>query len=260
MDLNNSAKLVRSADFWFINETIVLRVEQTLFRVYPGCPVVHLHDAEVEFTRFIKALHASFPACPISGMSELSSVLRLSDKYGVKPFRNSMISILTTIYPSLLTAWSERDVPVGYKHTYFDDFIALDFARKMNTSSILPVVMYDIVAEGLDSMRRLVLRAQLWTLETSSDASSPPTNLCAFDRAFSDSSSITIMNVKTKGARKSDSAGCRIHAGAAFTPATLSYWSEVSGGATMICALWNDLPSIFDLPAWDVLLTPGVPE
>jgi hypothetical protein len=25
-------------------------------------------------------------------------------------------------------------------------------------------------------------------------------------------------------------------------------------------ALWNDLPSIFNLPAWDVLLAPGVPE
>ncbi|KAJ7246188.1 hypothetical protein C8J57DRAFT_1523691 [Mycena rebaudengoi] len=64
MDLDDAAELVRSADFWFIDGTIVLQVEQTLFRpagesadVIDGCPVVHLHDAEVDFTRFLKALH-----------------------------------------------------------------------------------------------------------------------------------------------------------------------------------------------------------
>lgn len=78
------AELVRSTEFWFEDGTVVLRVENTLYRVYrgllasrstvfhdtfsipqpaeereeiDGCPVLQLHDKEEDFTWFLKAFH-----------------------------------------------------------------------------------------------------------------------------------------------------------------------------------------------------------
>lgn len=77
-------ELFRSTEFWFDDGTVVLQVENTLYRVYrgllssrstvfhdtfsipqpveerteiEGCPVVQLHDRSKDFTRFLKALH-----------------------------------------------------------------------------------------------------------------------------------------------------------------------------------------------------------
>lgn len=82
--MDTPAELVRSPEFWFDDGTVVLQVENTLYRVYrgllasrstvfrdtfsmpqpaegreeiEGCPVVQLHDREKDFTRFLAALH-----------------------------------------------------------------------------------------------------------------------------------------------------------------------------------------------------------
>ncbi|KAJ7701215.1 hypothetical protein B0H17DRAFT_924902 [Mycena rosella] len=170
-------ELVRSADFWFNDGTVVLQVEKMLYRVYrgllashstvfhdtfsipqpaegaieiEGCPVVQLHDKERDFTRFLKALHhcGSYKTCAVSGFSELKSILLLSDKYDVAVLRDSMTSILSDLYPTSLGKWTDRKLhrPPGYS-SYIpprDHVSALNVAVKMNMRSILPAIMYDI--------------------------------------------------------------------------------------------------------------------
>ncbi|KAJ7252824.1 hypothetical protein C8J57DRAFT_1077167, partial [Mycena rebaudengoi] len=81
--------LVRSDDFWSVDGTVVLKIEQTHFHVHRGllsarstvfshtfsipqpagesldmidrCPVIHLHETAKSFTRFLRALHHCGP-------------------------------------------------------------------------------------------------------------------------------------------------------------------------------------------------------
>ncbi|KAJ7764046.1 hypothetical protein DFH07DRAFT_939210 [Mycena maculata] len=172
----DSDGLVRSTDLWFDDGTIVLQVETTLYRVYrgllssrsavfrdtfsipqpaedgageiEGCPVVRLHDREKDFTRFLKALFhcGSHKTCAVTGIYELRSVLRLSDKYDVPLLRESMISILSDVYPSCLDEWLTRStrVPSGYRATARDCIHVLNVAQEMDICGILPGVMYQI--------------------------------------------------------------------------------------------------------------------
>ncbi|KAJ6575563.1 hypothetical protein DFH09DRAFT_1361754 [Mycena vulgaris] len=188
--MDTPAELVRSAEFWFDDGTVVLQVENTLYRVYrgllssrstvfydtfsipqptedgneiEGCPVIQLHDSAKDFTRFLKALHqyGAYPLpCPVAGMNELVSVLRLSDKYDVPVLRDSMLSIMSLIYPSTFDKWPTRTTPPGYRALTSDDLVALAIAVKMEIRSVLPVVMYDLccsteLASGNASTRRI---------------------------------------------------------------------------------------------------------
>ncbi|KAF8191017.1 hypothetical protein K438DRAFT_1970764 [Mycena galopus ATCC 62051] len=183
--MSGLTELVRSTDFWFDDGTIILKVEHTLYRVYrgllasrstvfrdtfampqpdqaaeeqdelEGCPVVQLHDKEKDFTRFLKALHhyGCYKGAAVSGIVELSSVLRLSDKYDVPILRESMISILCDIYPSSLDKWLARltAVPPGYRISRNDDITVLNLARKLDIRSILPSAMYLVsITHGLE--------------------------------------------------------------------------------------------------------------
>ncbi|KAJ7146479.1 hypothetical protein C8R44DRAFT_656805 [Mycena epipterygia] len=171
----STSKLVRSRDFWFDDGTVVLYVENTLYRVYrgllasrstvfrdtfavpqsatkenaqiEGCLVVRLHDQARDFTRFLIALHhfGPYPKCPVTGYGELSSILRLSDKYNVPILRDTMISILADLYPTSLEQWINRKTLWGYTaHTASDHIRVLNIAVKLNIRPILPAVMYGI--------------------------------------------------------------------------------------------------------------------
>ncbi|KAJ6474495.1 hypothetical protein C8R47DRAFT_710507 [Mycena vitilis] len=173
--LNPPAELTRSSEFWFSDGTIVLQAGNTLYRVYrgllasrstvfedtfslpqpepaeetnqiDGCAVVQLHDKAKDFTRFLKALHnyGSYRICPLSGFMELSSVLRLSDKYDVSILRKATLSILSDLYPGSLDRWAKRESPPGYRNSDSDHIPALNLAVKMNILPILPVVMYEV--------------------------------------------------------------------------------------------------------------------
>ncbi|KAJ6458584.1 hypothetical protein C8R47DRAFT_1028533 [Mycena vitilis] len=175
MDIDTSAaELVRSSDFWFEDGTVVLRVENTLYRVYrgilasrstvfrdtfsipqpaeggeyiEGCPVVRLHDKEKDFTVFLKALHhhGSHKTCSVVGIWSLSSVVRISDKYDVADLRASMTDILSDIYPGTLSKWLQRSkaTPAGYRKRGLQDPIpALNIARKLDLRHLLPGIMY----------------------------------------------------------------------------------------------------------------------
>ncbi|KAJ7808570.1 hypothetical protein B0H13DRAFT_1668630 [Mycena leptocephala] len=171
------AELVRSTEFWFEDGTVVLRVENTLYRVYrgllasrstvfhdtfsipqpaeereeiDGCPVLQLHDKEEDFTWFLKAFHhrtdlpSNSKSCTVSGILPLSSVVRISEKYDVADLLDSMVSILSDIYPCSLAKWLNRTkaIPPGYRATRDDPIHALNIARKLNLRSLLPGLMY----------------------------------------------------------------------------------------------------------------------
>ncbi|KAJ6596410.1 hypothetical protein DFH09DRAFT_905327 [Mycena vulgaris] len=158
---------MRSSDFWFQDDTVVLQVENTLYRVYrgllmarstvfhdtfsisqpenegnhmEGCPVVQLHDKGEDFTRFLKALHqyGTYKNCPVSGFFELWSALRLSDKYDIPVLRHLMISILREIYPSTLKEWATRKPPPRYTAHVGNHLSEMSIRR------ILPAVMYAV--------------------------------------------------------------------------------------------------------------------
>ncbi|KAJ6514447.1 hypothetical protein C8R47DRAFT_961916 [Mycena vitilis] len=164
---------VCSIEFWFDDGTIVLQVEDTLYRVYRGllaarstvfldtfsipqpaeerteiggCPVVRLHDKAPDFTHFLRALHqyGSFPNCPVTGFAELNAILRLSDKYDVPALRDSMLSILSSLYPSSLQNWSNPTPLEGYTSHSYDHISALNLTIKMDIRSVLPAIMYAI--------------------------------------------------------------------------------------------------------------------
>ncbi|KAJ7435231.1 hypothetical protein B0H11DRAFT_2207755 [Mycena galericulata] len=172
----DSAELTRSTEFWFEDGTVVLQVEKTLYRVYrgllssrstvfrdtfsipqpteegtqiEGCPVVQLHDKARDFSCFLKALHhyaGAYNTCPVAGIKELCSVLRLSDKYDAHLLRQSMISILSDIYPSTLNKWTHRKdkIPPGYRDTQDDPIHVLNIARDLDIRRIIPGAMYQV--------------------------------------------------------------------------------------------------------------------
>ncbi|KAJ7181324.1 hypothetical protein C8R43DRAFT_1170098 [Mycena crocata] len=173
--METPANLVRSTDFWFEDGTIIVQVENTLYRLHrgllasrstvfrdtfsipqpeeesstqiDGCPAVQLHDRAKDFTRFLTALHHYGPPnCPVANFFELRSILLLSDKYDVPVLREAMISVLVDLYPTSLKTWSARQpgTPAGYKANIAADFEALNLAVKMNIRPILPALMYEI--------------------------------------------------------------------------------------------------------------------
>ncbi|KAJ7181317.1 hypothetical protein C8R43DRAFT_1116697 [Mycena crocata] len=182
--METPAELIRNTDFWFKDGTIVLQVENTLYRLYHGllasrssvfhdtfsipqpaeegkhveaCPVVQLHGQSEDFTRFLKALlqYGPNPNCSVVSFPELRSILQLSDKYDVPILRDGMIALLLDLYPTSLDKWTARRTPPGYNALVIDDFEALNMAVKINIRPILPSLMYDICTSksyGLDAI------------------------------------------------------------------------------------------------------------
>jgi hypothetical protein len=105
----------------------------------------------------------------VSGILPLSSVVRISEKYDVADLFDSMVSILSDIYPSSLTRWLNRTraIPPGYRATRDDPIYALNIARKLNLHSLLPgwlnrtraippVTAHKALGEGLRISKALV--------------------------------------------------------------------------------------------------------
>ncbi|KAJ7830087.1 hypothetical protein B0H14DRAFT_2451649 [Mycena olivaceomarginata] len=171
-----STELIHSPDFWFSDGTVIIRAQNTLYRVYGGflasrskvfhdtfsvpqplatqegidtiggCHVLYLHDKAKDFTFFLRVLHSgpSYKTCPVSNFVELKSILRLSDKYDVPTLQRSMITILSDLYPNTLDKWAGREAPPGYSAEEHDHLSVLNLAVEMDIRPILPVIMYDV--------------------------------------------------------------------------------------------------------------------
>ncbi|KAH8103818.1 hypothetical protein BXZ70DRAFT_665594 [Cristinia sonorae] len=118
----------RSVELWFPDGTVILRAEETHFRVYSGilslhspifrdlftlpqplddevydgCPVVSLQDGAEELGEFLKVLHRWSYLSNLfrdNNVPALLCVLRMSTKYDVTKLRESAIDALRCHYP-----------------------------------------------------------------------------------------------------------------------------------------------------------------
>ncbi|KAJ7491786.1 hypothetical protein B0H11DRAFT_2191238 [Mycena galericulata] len=303
----DSAELVHNTEFWFEDGTIVLQVENTLYRVYrgllssrstvfrdtfsipqpteegtqvEGCPVVQLHDKAKDISRFLKALHhyGSYKTCPVSGINELSSVLRLSDKYDVPLLRESMISVLSDIYPSSLDKWLIRrtQTPPGYRATTYDHITVLNIARKLDIRSILPGVMYQVSRRhGLEEILYGVPGKRYLKIDNKEDRKrcilAIPEVMVARRRVYTrylvrDEEYDDCVNEAACDEERLRWLADDIDNGDASDP----FADEVEWHALDLCSscpetaqqiytddrqsLWDELPTIFDLGSWEELL------
>ncbi|KZS99886.1 uncharacterized protein LAESUDRAFT_688821 [Laetiporus sulphureus 93-53] len=133
--------LVRHRDFWFCDGSVVLRAENTLFRVHTsllsrksqffsdlfsmpqpavpgendemldGCPLLVLDDSAEDAANLLKALYDG----PCFGKNDredfcvVSGVLRLSTKYFVDHLREKALAHLRVAWPSTLKGWDARE-------------------------------------------------------------------------------------------------------------------------------------------------------
>ncbi|KAF9062872.1 hypothetical protein BDP27DRAFT_1233012 [Rhodocollybia butyracea] len=133
----------KDSKFWFYDGSIVLWVEDTLFRVHQtvlsnssevfstlfslpqpdddaqnlmdGCPIVQLHDCAQDFQDLLNALYfpSHFDDFPLDSelddiLNFISGLLRISSKYLVLSLRRKCISLFTRTLPATLEEYDSR--------------------------------------------------------------------------------------------------------------------------------------------------------
>ncbi|KAF7297712.1 BTB domain-containing protein [Mycena kentingensis (nom. inval.)] len=173
-------EIIRSADYWFSDGSIVLQPESTQFRVaksmlamhstvfrdmlslppteeplVEGCPVVLLPgDKADDWKHLLDAMHPKSTLVqepPL--LAHVCAILRLSKKYDIAPFRRSCIEVIKNTYPSLLKDFDEgADADFSdpdFENMAFDVRI-INFAREIGLYSVLPIAFYIIATARLD--------------------------------------------------------------------------------------------------------------
>ncbi|KAJ7146475.1 hypothetical protein C8R44DRAFT_757568 [Mycena epipterygia] len=254
---------MHTASELFDDGTIVLQVENTLYRVYrgllasrstvfrdtfsipqpateestqiEGCPVVQLHDRAKDFTRFLLALHhyGPYTKCPVTCFGELGSILSLSDKYDVPILRDAMVSVLCDLYPSSLETWStDHQDPSGYKSHSFDHFYALNIV--VNIRPVISAVMYALYTSfDLENIRKV-----LGYLHNVDDLDKN----CKHRGMEEDDMLDPLAEENEEWDSFEVCSPCLAAAKKAYNDARQN--------------LWHDMPSIFDLGTWEELLLP----
>ncbi|KAF7295797.1 hypothetical protein HMN09_01122600 [Mycena chlorophos] len=164
----------RHPELWFADGTIILRAENTQYRVYRGileryspnlkaalenaperkpvavCPVFDLNDSVLDSTPFLLALFSpEFLPSKITQWNHLCQVrgcLRLAHKYQVNYFRRKTLSLLTLEYPLTLEARDEIDLFAGWRsedHGVHKLYM-LALAREVGALWLLPTILHDI--------------------------------------------------------------------------------------------------------------------
>ncbi|KAJ7104978.1 hypothetical protein C8R44DRAFT_715631 [Mycena epipterygia] len=287
----NFGPLVRSPDVWFDDGTVVLQAETTLFRVYrgvlaaqspifrdtfaipqpptqdtyEGCLLIVLHDSPDDLKEFLLAIHDAgyFFNHPVSGIETLSAMLRLSTKYDVEHIRSRMISILTTLYPSSISAFLNRKPPAGYVEMDEDDFIALKLALCCDILVVVPAILYECCRYPATAL-------------LSADISLADKKKCVDAvQSFMDNTCRTAHSFLFEGpATCTDSLRCDRHRLRWIRHNGLPQFRKIfardfSWNSIKLCenctavgkehfsvqraAVWDSLPDIFDLPSWEVL-------
>ncbi|KAF8055419.1 hypothetical protein FPV67DRAFT_1541628 [Lyophyllum atratum] len=187
-----SATLDEPVSVWFDDGTLVIKAENTEFKVYlgllcskssifrdmfvlnPHVPerVVELSDSPLELSYFLKALHDTdfFPqpkpalAAPFA---IVAGILRLSDKYDVPTLRKRALEHLAVVYPTSLAAYALY--PRFESSNVSDHLNAIKLSRDFNIPWIRPMAFYHYLSQPLSAV--------LTTLH-SSDLSGEDVDLC----------------------------------------------------------------------------------
>ncbi|KAJ7636400.1 hypothetical protein FB45DRAFT_741793 [Roridomyces roridus] len=186
--------LQRSTDLWFPNANLILRAENTLFRVlsdilaarssvfrdmvtFPqpdeetevleGCPVVCIHDSAAEAEVFLKAVFDSSFFMPPPSKVEFNTVigvLRLAHKYDVEYLCRRALEHLDSLYPvsfdTFRTAYDYPNYSVNYLDVVDINLIVLRVASEIGALWLLPAAYYCICSYPVEE---IVASGQAWS-------------------------------------------------------------------------------------------------
>ncbi|KAF5329150.1 hypothetical protein D9611_013173 [Ephemerocybe angulata] len=183
-----SANPTRHERFWFHDGSVILHVENTLFRVHQtilanhseifaglfevpqpagemmleGCHIVVLHDNEKDFEDLLHAVYdpSYFDSIPPTTdvdtlLTSIAGILRLSTKYILKPLRTRCITLLTSKFPSTFASYCTKSTTPSLHERYKSDTVmrAVTLAKETNVPTILPYAYYCVARM---SMKRLM--------------------------------------------------------------------------------------------------------
>ncbi|KAJ7174938.1 hypothetical protein C8R46DRAFT_95448 [Mycena filopes] len=178
------APVVRVQNLWFEDGGIVVKAQNSLFRVsrgilmlqspifadmfsipqpadaevIDGCPVAELPDAAEDVNVFLKTIFDSsfFEAYPAQTTHTIiAGVLRLSTKYEVEHLRRRALVHFSSMYPTTLAGWDliRSDTSSAWQKPSWsrpdsaaDNIALITLARQVGALWILPAALYDLTA------------------------------------------------------------------------------------------------------------------
>ncbi|KAJ7476716.1 hypothetical protein FB451DRAFT_1366346 [Mycena latifolia] len=173
-------QLKRVEDLWFPDSNLILRAENTLFRVHSsilaarssvfrdmvafpqperqdedsfgGAPVVRLHDSAAEVEAFLRAIFDSsffMPPPSPTDFATVIGVMRLAHKYDVQYLFRRALSHLDSMYPATLAEFLDVNLGNAPHHVDFPmgivpDLITLRVASALDALWFLPTAYYNV--------------------------------------------------------------------------------------------------------------------
>ncbi|OSD03866.1 hypothetical protein PYCCODRAFT_1365143 [Trametes coccinea BRFM310] len=176
--------LVRDAEFWYDDGTIILIARDVEFRVYkgilaehspvfsdmfsfpqpppdpnaePSCPVVHLSDSPEDLRHVLRVYMPKNGVNPFEAedpsFDMISATIRLGLKYQISTLVEHSMQYLKGHFSSDLNTWSTQDnyQPPGFQD---EDVIGvINLARLTGETSILPTAIIAACMEGVEVFR-----------------------------------------------------------------------------------------------------------
>ncbi|KAJ7182413.1 hypothetical protein C8R43DRAFT_1116056 [Mycena crocata] len=182
-----TAPLTRVPELWFEDDNLILRAENTLFRVSKGmlaarssvfrdmlsfpqteseetvdeCPVVRLHDSVADVTVFLRAIFdSSFfePPPAKTDLAAITGILRLSHKYDVQYLRRRALLHLDTGYPTSLGVYEVSGSETFSSDGLDDSLLTIQCASEVGATWVLPTAFYFLCYSDM----RDILNAPTW--------------------------------------------------------------------------------------------------
>ncbi|KAJ7685846.1 hypothetical protein B0H17DRAFT_985496 [Mycena rosella] len=182
MSLEDNNDFERVEDLWFPDADLILRAENTLFRVHSsilgarscvfrdmvafpqpetpdsegdthdGKPVVRLHDSAAEVEVFLRAVFDSsffMPPPSPTDVATVIGVMRLAHKYDIQYLFRRALSHLDSLYPVTCAKMLDINLEIASHHVKFPsglnvDLITLRAASEVGAQWILPAAYYNI--------------------------------------------------------------------------------------------------------------------
>ncbi|KAJ7155714.1 hypothetical protein C8R46DRAFT_1356164 [Mycena filopes] len=181
--MSSEPGLNRVPDLWFSNADLILRAEDTIFRVFSailgarsavfrdmaafpqpaipegeiidGISVVRLHDSAAEVTVFLRAIFDSsffMPPPSRSNFATVIGVLRLAHKYDVVYLFRRALSFLDQLYPHTFQKLVDNCAGSTYYRVDFPDDVETDLivlraASEVGALWLLPAAYYAICTQ-----------------------------------------------------------------------------------------------------------------
>ncbi|KAG7095590.1 hypothetical protein E1B28_006320 [Marasmius oreades] len=248
---------------------------------FEGCPVVQLYDAPNDVMHFLKALHCvSYFDVYMSQTIKwacFSAVLRLSTKYQVELLRRRAYTLLSSLYPTSLAKWDARDSITNLESFEARPFAVYLLAKEADLPTILPAALYlcadsrdiNCILEGLDSYDNSHIELD-WADKKACIRAREILCIALRTRMFAFlTGQIPFPGCRTtamcNNTRLKWLQGVEASLGSGVFSVSFP-WEQFSVGICEYCSttsqnhynaerrkIWDELPEIFGLPAWNQL-------